>query len=143
MPATMAQTEDVIPKIQYFNVKGKTNIFSKISRSPKDNQLNIKAEVSDLIINNQQLGKLELSSNGNTKLNTFNTELTLKKGRKKNIALNGVWQGLESPKLDFNILFKDLELNFLSPLRIFYMISCINRNVLSYIYSGYTIKFKF
>ena len=62
------------------------------------------------------MGKLELSSNGNTKLNTFNTELTLKKGRKKNIALNGVWQGLESPKLDFNILFKDLELNFLSPL---------------------------
>ena len=108
--------EDVIPKIPSFNVKGKTNIFSKISRSLKDNQLNIKAEVSDLIINNQQLGKLELSSNGNTKLNTFNTELTLKKGRKKNIALNGVWQGLESPKLDFNILFKDLELNFLSPL---------------------------
>ena len=108
--------EDVIPKIPSFYVNGKANIFSKISRSPKDNLLNFKAEVSDLIINNQRLGKLELLSYGNTKLNTFNTELTLKKGRKKNIALNGVWQGIEAPKFDFNIIFKDLELNFLSPL---------------------------
>ena len=108
--------EDIIPKIPSFSVNGKTNIFSKISRSPKDNQLNIKAEVSDLIINNQQMGKLVFLSNGNTKFNTFNTELLLKKGRKKNIDLKGVWQGLESPKLDFDIVFKDLAIDFLSPL---------------------------
>ena len=62
------------------------------------------------------MGDLEFYSNGNTKINAFNTELSLKKGRKKNIALKGVWQGLESPKLDFNIVFKDLALDFLSPL---------------------------
>ena len=108
--------EDIIPKIPSFSLNGIANIFSKISRSPKDNQLKIKAEVSDIVINNQQMGDIEFSSNGNTKINAFNTELSLKKGRKKNIALKGIWQGLESPKLDFNVVFKDLALDFLSPL---------------------------
>ena len=34
--------EDIIPKIPSFSLNGIANIFSKISRSPKDNQLKLK-----------------------------------------------------------------------------------------------------
>ena len=108
--------EEIIPKIPSFSINGKTNFRAKINRSLKDNQLNIKAHVSDLKLNNQKMGDFMFSSKGNTKLNTYISELSLIKEGKRNIDLKGVWQGLESPRLDLNIVFQDLALDFLSPL---------------------------
>ena len=62
------------------------------------------------------MGDFEFSSKGNTMLNTYATELSIIKERKRTIDLKGVWQGLESPRLDLNIVFQDLALDFLSPL---------------------------
>ena len=66
-------------------------------------------------INNQFLGDFNLNTSGNTLLNAYTVNSEVINNTKKSFTLSGVWDGLESPNLNLNLDFFDLDLAFLSP----------------------------
>lgn len=108
--------ENILPAIPNFKIAGKTNLKTSITRSRTENELNISANVENVSINDQALGELSFSSQGNTKLNTYLANLSLVKASEKKLSLKGLWQGLEAPTLNFSLNFDHFDIAFLSPL---------------------------
>jgi len=108
--------EDLFPKSKVFYQSGVADIKAAIVRSSEENQLDISAAIADWKINGQQMGQFKFNANGNTVMNTYIVAFNLGEDRVKALAAQGVWQGLSNPKLNLNIEFNELDLNFLSPL---------------------------
>ena len=108
--------ENILPPIPSFKIAGETQIKANIARSSSENEFNVKAKIEKMKINDQKLGDFSLSSTGNTKTNSYFTDLYLKKQDEKNVQIKGLWQGLKAPRLNFKIDINDLDISFLSPL---------------------------
>ena len=108
--------EDLLPKSKVFYQSGIADLKVDIARSSEENQLDISAAIANWEINGQQMGQLKFNANGNTVMNTYLVTFNLGEDRDKALAAKGVWQGLANPKLNLNLEFNELDLNFLSPL---------------------------
>jgi hypothetical protein len=110
------QLENLLPKIPNFKIAGKSTIAAKIIRSSTENSLDVTAAVGTFKINEEPLGDLNFSINGNTKLNTYFASLDLVVENEQTLTVKGLWQGLEDPVLNFNFNFNAMDIAFLSPL---------------------------
>ena len=108
--------EDLFPKSKVFYQSGIADLKAAIVRSSEENQLDISAAIADWKINGQQMGQFKFNANGNTVMNNYVVAFNLGEDRVKALAAQGVWQGLSNPKLNLNMEFNELDLNFLSPL---------------------------
>ena len=107
--------ENLIPFSPFLKLEGATSIISHIERSPIQNKLSFSGAIKDLKINNHFLGDFNLNTSGNTNLNAYTIKSEIINNTKKSLTLSGVWDGLETPNLNFNLDFFDLDLAFLSP----------------------------
>jgi len=107
--------ENLISFSPFLKLAGATSITSHLERSPIQNKLSFSGAISDLKINNQFLGDFNLNTSGNTLLNTYTIKSEVINNAKKSFILSGVWDGLETPNLNLNLDFFDLDLAFLSP----------------------------
>ena len=99
----------------FLKLEGATSITSHIKRSPLENKLSFSGAIKALKINNQFLGDFNLNTSGNTLINAYTVNSEVINNAKKSFTLSGVWNGLESPNLNFDLNFSDLDLAFLSP----------------------------
>ena len=107
--------ENLLPFSPFLKLEGATSITSNIERSPLENKLSFSGAIKALKINNQFLGDFNLNTSGNTLLNAYTVNSEVINNTKKSFTLSGVWDGLESPNLNFELDFSDLDLAFLSP----------------------------
>ena len=105
MEVKKVQLENLLPKIPNFKIAGKSTIAAKIIRSSTENSLDVTAAVGTFKINEEPLGDLNFSINGNTKLNTYFASLDLVVENEQTLTVKGLWQGLEDPVLNFNFNF--------------------------------------
>ena len=110
------QLENLLPKIPNFKIAGKSSLAARIIRSSTENSLDVTAAVETFKINDESLGDLNFSTNGNTKLNTYFANLDLVDKNEQTLTVKGLWQGLEDPVLNFNLNFNAMDIAFLSPL---------------------------
>ena len=108
--------EDLLPNSKVFCQSGIADLKVAIVRSSEENQLDISATIADWKINEQQLGQFKFNANGNTLMNAYVIAFNLGQDRDKELAAQGVWQGLANPTLNLNMEFNELDLDFLSPL---------------------------
>ena len=107
--------ENLLPFSPFLKLEGATSITSHMERSPLENKLSFSGAIKALKINNQFLGDFNLNTSGNTLLNAYTVNSEIINNTEKSFTLSGVWNGLESPNLNFNLDFFDLDLAFLSP----------------------------
>ncbi len=110
------QLNNLLPEIPNFKIDGRSSLLAKIIRSSTENSLDVTAAVETLKINDEALGDLNFSTNGNTKHNTYFANLDLIDENQQTLLVNGLWQGLEDPVLNFNLNFDAMDIAFLSPL---------------------------
>ena len=107
--------ENLLPFSPLLKLEGATSITSNVERSPLENKLSFSGTIEALKINNQFLGDFNLNTSGNTLLNAYTVNSEVINNTKKSFTLSGVWDGLESPNLNFDLDFFDFDLAFLSP----------------------------
>jgi len=108
--------EHILPENPVFQLEGKATVSGSIERSALNNKMNLVGEVKDVIINQQDLGDFKINSNGNTKTNIYYSNLDLVNNSQNSLSIIGIWEGLEDPKLNYDLTFDSLDLSFLSPL---------------------------
>ena len=106
----------ILPENPVFQLEGEATVSGSIERSDSNNKMNLVGEVKDMIINQQDLGDFKISSNGDTKKNIYYADLNLVNKNQNSLSVVGIWDGLENPKLNYDLTLNSLDLSFLSPL---------------------------
>lgn len=106
----------ILPENPVFQLEGEATVSGSIERSDSNNKMNLVGEVKDMIINQQDLGDFKISSNGDTKTNIYYADLNLVNKNQNSLSVVGIWDGLENPKLNYDLTLNSLDLSFLSPL---------------------------
>ncbi|MGC6422579.1 MAG: translocation/assembly module TamB domain-containing protein [Flavobacteriaceae bacterium] len=109
--------KSVLPSQKNFRIGGVLSSRLKAIRSTASNDFQFTSQIERLILNQEPMGRLDLESNGNTQLGTYNINLNLAgSGRKKLIVAGTLYNGSEGPNLNLDLDFDRFELDFLNPL---------------------------
>ena len=99
-----------------FSFEGGLDLSLNVQRSPTDNALKFDGAVNQFIMNDLEMGDLKFFTTGNTALNSYEVKLFLSHLGINTLSVNGNILGFDdSPKLDLDFRFNELDLSFLTP----------------------------
>jgi len=98
-----------------FSLAGDLDLDLKVQRSTTNNALDFNGGVSDLRLNDLDMGDLRFFTSGNTQLNSYEINADLNLTGRKTMRVKGNILGFDqTPKLDIDLQFDRFDLSFLT-----------------------------
>ena len=109
--------EPFLPPSDNYEIQADLNSNISFYKTPVRNDASLDITLSDLIVNEVEMGDLMINSSGNTVLNSYKNELTLVKDNTKKLAVNGgILVHNKRTSLDLDVEMNSLDMSFLSRL---------------------------
>jgi hypothetical protein len=109
--------EPFLPPSDNYKIQSDLNSNISFYKTPVRNDASLDITLSDLIVNEVEMGDLMINSSGNTVLNSYKNELTLVKDNTKKLAVTGgILVHNKRTSLDLDVEMNSLDMSFLSRL---------------------------
>jgi hypothetical protein len=109
--------EPFLPPSDNYAIQAELNSNISFYRTPLRNDALLNITLSDLVINEAEIGDLIINSSGNTVLNSYRNELTVIKNQAKTLSVKGgVLVHEKRTTLDMDIEMNSFDMSFLSRL---------------------------
>ena len=109
--------EPFLPPSDNYQIQADLNSNISLYKTPLRNDASLNMTLSDLVVNEVEMGDLIINSSGNTVLNSYKNELTLIKDQAKNLSIRGgVLVHEKRTTLDMDIEMNSFDMSFLSRL---------------------------